>query len=151
DLKKAVDYIRTHLAGKMPVADLIAYCGVPERTLRKHFRAFMAASPLEFWRHLRLAAARECFLEGSNGTSVTEVATRFGFDHFDRFAQHYRDRFAETPTATLQRSRFGKQDRRQRRSEGRSVPTPKSSRDRPSIAVLPFQNSGASNACKAIG
>jgi TolB-like protein/AraC-like DNA-binding protein/Flp pilus assembly protein TadD len=151
DLKKAVDYIRTHLAGKMSVADLIACCDVPERTLRKHFRAFMATSPLEFWRHLRLAAARECFLEGSTSTSVTEVAIRFGFDHFGRFAQHYRDRFAETPTATLQRSRSGKRDTNQRRSEGRNVPKPKNSRDRPSIAVLPLQSSGASNDCKAIG
>jgi len=152
DLKKAVDYIRAHLTRKMSVADLIAYCEVPERTLRKHFRAFMATSPLEFWRHLRLAAARECFLEGSNGTSVTEVATRFGFDHFGRFAQHYRDKYAETPSVTLQRSRLGRQHASKRRSDSRGVSaTPRNSRDRPSIAVLPLQTSGDNRDCKAIG
>ena len=87
DLKKAVDYIRDHPNGKMSIADLVAHCGVSERTLRKHFRTFMAVSPLNYWRHLRLAAARSYLLEGSNTTSVTEVATRFGFTHISRFAQ----------------------------------------------------------------
>src|SRR4051812_26735968 len=81
DLKKAIDYIHTHLTG-MPIADLVAHCGVPERTLRKHFRTFMAVSPLKFWRQLRLAAVRACLLEGSHNTSITEVAIRFGFSHF---------------------------------------------------------------------
>jgi AraC-like DNA-binding protein len=32
---------------------------------------------------------------------VTEVAMRWGFFHQSRFAQQYRDRFGELPSATL--------------------------------------------------
>src|SRR5690242_17693304 len=69
DLKKAIGYIRDHLSDEMSIADLVAHCGVPERTLRKHFRTFIAASPLNYWRKLRLAAARSCLLESSNNAS----------------------------------------------------------------------------------
>ena len=113
-LKRAIDYIRGHVNGKMSIADLVAHCGVPERTLRKHFRAFIAVSPLTFWRQLRLAAARACLLEGSNDTSITEVAARFGFGHFGRFAQDYRRHFGETPSETLRRSRLERHEREDR-------------------------------------
>jgi adenylate cyclase len=143
--------------GKMSIADLVAHSGVPERTLRKHFRTFMAVSPLKCWRQLRLAAARACLLEGSNDTSITEVAIRFGFGHFGRFAQDYRRHFGETPSVTLQRSRIGNHERRNRPLNGSpnnagGVPVgPSGSRDRPSIAVLPLQNSATDPDCRAFG
>jgi TolB-like protein/AraC-like DNA-binding protein len=157
DLKKAIDYIRDHLSGKMSIADLVAHCGVPERTLRKHFRAFMTVSPLKAWRQLRLAAARACLLEGSNGTSITEVAMRFGFSHFGRFAQDYRQHFGETPSLTLQRNRIGRHERKDRprnnapHDTGGVPVAPRGPRDRPSIAVLPPQNSATDPDCRAFG
>jgi TolB-like protein/AraC-like DNA-binding protein len=157
DLKKAIDYIRDHLSGKMSVADLVAHCGVPERTLRKHFRTFMAASPLKYWRQLRLAGVRACLLEGSDNASITEVAIRFGFSHFGRFAQDYRHHFGETPSVTLQRSRIGGHDHRSRsrndapQDTGSVSVLPNGSRDRPSIAVLPLQNSATDPDCRMFG
>ena len=157
DLKRAIDYIRGHVNGKMSIADLVAHCGVPERTLRKHFRAFMAVSPLKCWRQLRLAAARACLLEGSNDTSITEVAVRFGFGHFGRFAQDYRQHFGETPSVTLRRSRIDRREREKPTSKRCSYNTggvpvaPSGSRDRPSIAVLPLQNSATDPDCRAFG
>ena len=111
DLKKAVDLIRGDLGRKISVAELVAHCGVPERTLRKHFHTFMGVSPLEFWRRLRLAAVREELLKGADGSSVTDAAARFGFTHFGRFSQQYRRCFGETPSATLRRSRLAEADR----------------------------------------
>jgi AraC-like DNA-binding protein len=157
DLKKAIDYIRDHLSGKMSVADLVAHCGVPERTLRKHFRAFMAASPLKHWRQLRLAGVRACLLEGSDNASITEVAIRFGFSHFGRFAQDYRYQFGETPSVTLQRNRIGGHDHRSRRRNDAPYDTggvsvvPNGSRDKPSIAVFPLQNSATDPDCRTFG
>jgi TolB-like protein len=155
DLKRAIDYIRGHLHGKMTIADLVAHCGVPERTLRKHFRKFMAVSPLKCWRQLRLAAARACLLEGSNDASITEVAMRFDFGHFGRFAQDYRRHFGETPSVTLQRSRVDDDERRHRprndapHNTGGIPIAPSGMRDRPSIALLPLQNSATDPDCRA--
>jgi AraC-like DNA-binding protein len=138
----------------MSIADLVR-TGVPERTLRKHFRRFMAVSPLQCWGQLRLAAARACLLEGSDDTSVTEVAMRFDFSHFGRFAQEYRRHFGEAPSVTLQRSRIDRLERRNRPRD--DAPTgdvrvaPRGSRDRPSIAVLPLQISAANPDCRAFG
>ena len=152
DLGKAIDYIRSHLDRKMSIADLVAHCGVSERTLRKHFRRFMAVSPLKYWRQARLAAARSFLLKGSSATSVTEVATRFGFGHFSRFAQDYRGHFGEAPSSTLQRSRVGRDERAspsRRRNAGAVAQS--SSRDRPSVAVLPLENSSSHADCRAFG
>src|SRR5262249_48384069 len=102
DLKKAIDFIRRDVGRRISVPDLAAHCGVPERTLRKHFHTFMGVSPREFWRRCRLAAVREDLLKGTDGSSVTDAAAQFGFTHFGRFSQQYRRCFGETPSATLQ-------------------------------------------------
>jgi len=119
DLKKAVDHIRADLGRKISVAELVAHCGVPERTLRKHFHTFMGVSPLEFWRRLRLAAVREDLLKGANASSVTDAAARFGFTHFGRFSQQYSRCFGETPSATLQRSRLARNRPKRAYPQGR--------------------------------
>ena len=153
-LKRAIDYIRGHVNRNMSIADLVAHCDVPERTLRKHFRAFIAVSPLTFWRQLRLAAARAYLQEGSNDTSITEAAAQFGFGHFGRFAQDYRRHFGEPPSETLRRSRLERREQENPTSKPcpSSIPVaPSSSRDRPSIAVLPLQNSATDPDCRAFG
>src|SRR6185312_10048590 len=107
-----------------------------------------------YWRQLRMAAARSFLLEDTNTTSVTDVATRFGFTHFSRFAQDYRRHFGETPSRTLQRSRISRLERagRHRISGAGGVPVaPKVPRDRPIIAVLPLENSAAHPDCRAFG
>jgi TolB-like protein/Flp pilus assembly protein TadD len=154
-LKRAIDCLRRHLTGKISIPDLVAHCGVPERTLRKHFRIFLAVSPLKYWRQLRLAAVRACLLEGSDSISIAEVATRFGFSHLGRFARDYGRQFGETPSVTLQRSRFGRySSARQAGSAadpGASSAGLSTSRDRPSLAVLPLQISATDPACRALG
>ena len=87
DVKRAIDYMRRNMGRKIAVPDLAAVCDVAERTLREHFRQFFGLSPLAFFRRLRLAAVRESLLDGANCTTITEVATRYGFSHFGRFSQ----------------------------------------------------------------
>jgi len=45
DVKEAVQFLREGVGRKVTMAELVAHCGVAERTLQKHFRAFMAVSP----------------------------------------------------------------------------------------------------------
>jgi adenylate cyclase len=125
--------------------NLVEHCGVAERTLNAHFRTFLGLSPISYLRRLRLAAAREALLAGEPGVSVTEVARQFGFNHFGRFAGQYRRCFGESPSATLRHgrtTRVPEQTMASARptvcgSAGRELRPPPSSRDKPSIAVLP--------------
>ena len=77
----------------------------------------MGMSPLDYWRTPPPAEAREELLRCGDGTSVTDVATRFGFSHFGRFSQQYRHRFGETPSSTLRRARLARPCGDQRRAD----------------------------------
>jgi adenylate cyclase len=140
----------------MSVADLATHCGLPGRTLRKQFREFMGASPLEFWRRARLAAVRDELLKGANDISVMDTAARFGFNHFGRFSQQYRSYFDEAPSATLFRSRLAERQRigetREVAMDGdRAVVDTSRSRERPSVAILPCQVSATDPNCRSFG
>ena len=95
---------RASLEGSVRVSDLCQAIGVTSRTLERAVNAVHATTPLEFLRALRLAQARQTLSTCGSATTVTEVATRFGFRELGRFAGEYRDRFGESPSETLRRS-----------------------------------------------
>ena len=142
-VKKAVEHMRASLGPKMTMGELVQVCGVPERTLYKHFRAFIGLSPLAYWRRLRLSAARECLLSGADGESISEVAIRHGFEHFGRFSTQYRRCFGEPPSSTLRRVRTAALCSVSERAIGSDQArvlrrAPGFSRERPSVVVVPF-------------
>lgn len=104
-LKRAIDYMHRHLGRKITTADLVMVSGIAERTLGKHFHAFIGLPPLRYLRQLRLAAVRESLLRSGTDASVTEVATRYGFTHLGRFSAQYRRSFGKSPSATLRQGR----------------------------------------------
>ncbi len=151
DVRRAVLLLRQSLRSPCTTATLAARCGVAERTLSEHFRAFLGLSPSKYLRRLRLTAAREALLTGTPDISVTKVAGRYLFNHQGRFAQAYRRHFGELPSTTLRRAQSGR--RRDAVSEATDAPanepsassndrgfalrpTGLGSRTRPSIAVL---------------
>jgi TolB-like protein/AraC-like DNA-binding protein/tetratricopeptide (TPR) repeat protein len=145
DVKKAVGHMRVSLRLPMTMGALVKVCGVPERTLHKHFRVFLGVSPLAFWRRLRLAAVREQLLAAADGESVSKVAMRHGFEHFGRFSAQYRRCFGESPSCTLRRARITAV--RAAGESGSAVGSDQrrvlrlatvAARERPSVVVLPF-------------
>ncbi|WP_279323232.1 helix-turn-helix domain-containing protein [Roseomonas fluvialis] len=122
------------------MTDLARFCDVPERTLHRHFVAFVGHPPLAHFRGMRLAAAREALLAPRPDTSTTDIATRFGFAHLGRFAAEYRRRFGEAPSATLARGRGITADART--VDHLAVPHLSRRRDAPVIAVHSFQTEG---------
>ena len=104
--RSALGYVEDHLADdKLPtITDLCREFGVSERTLQYGFRSYVNMSPQAYLRLCRLNRVRAALSQpAACETTVTEVATRFGFFHMGKFAQSYRLHFGETPSKTLAR------------------------------------------------
>lgn len=88
------------------VPELCNMIKVPERTLRHCCQERLGVSPKHYLMLRRMHLARRALgAADPEATTVTEVATRFGFWHFGRFAGGYRMIFGESPSATLHRVR----------------------------------------------
>jgi transcriptional regulator GlxA family with amidase domain len=59
---------------------------------------------MEFLKRSRLRRTREQLLAASAGTTVREVALRWGFSHLGRFSADYQQTFGESPSQTLRRA-----------------------------------------------
>lgn len=103
-VRRAEDFIEAHAHEPIGIDDISRVAGVSVRTLHKGFRDFRDTSPMEFLRSVRMERAHRDLLEAGPGICVTEIATRWGFFQFGRFAGRYRDRYGEPPSATLRRS-----------------------------------------------
>jgi AraC family ethanolamine operon transcriptional activator len=96
---------RANLETTTSLATLCRAAGVTPRTLARAFRAVHGTTPVHYLHALRLSEARQTLLaKGAHCSSVTEVATRFGFRELGRFAGEYREQFGESPSETLRRS-----------------------------------------------
>jgi adenylate cyclase len=136
----------------MSMAALVAHCGRPERTLRRHFQIFMGHSPLEFWRRARLAAVRDALLTGGAADAVTEIAARHGFTHFGRFSQQYREAYGELPSATLSRQRLVvREGANATEADVGCAVVPHRLGEQPSVAILPCEISVTSPECRYFG
>lgn len=78
---------------------------VSVRSLQEGFRRSLDTTPVAYLRRVRLEKARDELTAAEPGTtSVTEVATRWGFVHLGRFSSTYARAFGERPSETLRRS-----------------------------------------------
>ena len=84
------------------IPELCKSIGVSERTLRVCCQEQLGLGPKRYLLFRRLHLARRA-LRGAlqDTTTVTEIATRYGFWHFGRFAGAYQSLFGEPPSSTL--------------------------------------------------
>jgi AraC-like DNA-binding protein len=81
--------------------EICAAIGVPERTLRLCCQEQLAMSPKQYLTRRRMHLVRRALLAAVAETTVTEIATLFGFWHLGRFSAGYQAIFDELPSATL--------------------------------------------------
>ena len=103
-VRKAENYLRTHLREEVTIESLARITGVSTRSLFYGFRRWRDTTPMAYLKRLRLDVAREALRSAARtGASVTEVAMAVGFYHLSRFSSEYKARFGETPSVTLKR------------------------------------------------
>ena len=107
-VRQAEAFLSAHIGRPAPIARLSAAIGVGPRTLHRAFHEVRGMSPLRYVVRYRLALVRRALSRPETGrTTVTAVATDYGFLELGRFAGNYKAVFGETPSATLRGARGG--------------------------------------------
>jgi transcriptional regulator GlxA family with amidase domain len=102
-VSEAVDLMRARPDHTWTAAELAAASSTSVRSLQENFRRSLGTTPMRYLRDFRLEQVHKELLAAPENVTVTEVAARWGFVHFGRFAAAYRQRFAERPSDTIKR------------------------------------------------
>lgn len=97
------DYIQANWRRPIGAEEIAEACGVSVRSVFARFKRHRGVSPLTYLREVRLEHARRMLLQAEAGASVINIALACGFASLGHFAQRYRERFGELPSATLAR------------------------------------------------
>lgn len=105
-IRRSIAEMRAHLQEPIAIPEIAQAAGVSVRGLQMAFLRQLGVSPLLHLRQLRLEAARSALVdEASTGTTIADIARRFGYANSGRFSTHYRNEYGEAPSGTLQRIR----------------------------------------------
>lgn len=96
--------IDEHLNQPLYLPELCREIGASERTLRACCHEHLGMGPKRYLLLRRMHLVRRALREGvPGGTTVTEIATRYGFWQFGRLAVEYKALFGENPSTMLAR------------------------------------------------
>jgi len=101
-VRQAEELMLARIDHPLALIDVAEAVGVSARALQYAFRRFRNTTPMAFLRQARLERAHRDLQNARPGDTVTDIATRWGFTHFGRFAEAYRARYGSTPRQTLQ-------------------------------------------------
>ncbi len=94
-------FIEANWSRPIDLDELAAVANVGVRTVFREFARAGRGSPAQFAKRVRLQHAAELLRSPAEGTTVTSVALRCGFQNIGRFAAHYYRFHGELPSETL--------------------------------------------------
>jgi len=103
-VRRAREYIRSHLPEIRSVAEIARSVGTSTRTLQSGFRQAYGKTPAEYIRAARVQALHDLLLSAGPSQSVTGLMENLGIVNFGRYAAYYRQFIGETPSMTLRRA-----------------------------------------------
>lgn len=97
--------LAANVGRQLPMPTICKSLGVAERTLRMCCRECLGTSPSRYIQLRRLNLVRDALRQAGPATAkVSDIAARYGYSEFGRFAASYRAIFGETPSTTLRDS-----------------------------------------------
>jgi AraC-like DNA-binding protein len=101
-LRRAIAFIEEHADSDIGLSDIAHATYVTPRAIQLMFRRHRNCTPMEYLRRVRLHHAHHDLLRANRAqTTVTQVASRWGFAHTGRFAVYYRQVYGQSPHTTL--------------------------------------------------
>ncbi|MGF9663329.1 AraC family transcriptional regulator [Arthrobacter crystallopoietes] len=106
-LREARGFVEQRYAEPLTVERIAAAVRISPRQLQAVFTEHLGSPPSQLLRNIRLDRARELLSDrgAAEQTTVATAATRVGFTHLGRFSAYYTQRFGESPSATLAKTR----------------------------------------------
>ena len=105
-MRRLEEALRANAEGPLYMDDLCTMIGVSHRTLIDCCQEHLGMSPKRYLLLRRMHLAWRALREGHpESTTVTEIATNYGFWELGRFSVAYRSLFGESPSTTLRRPR----------------------------------------------
>lgn len=103
-LRRAAEFIEANAGREITPKEVADAAGVTIRAVQLAFRRHLDTTPTAYLRAVRLQYVHDELVAGdSDRTTVSEIAGRWGFANFGRFAAQYRTQFGELPGLTLRR------------------------------------------------
>jgi AraC-like DNA-binding protein len=103
-MRRFEEYLDGNQDRPLHLAEVCAAIGVAERTLHIHCVDNLRMPPHRYLLLRRMNLARRALAQADpKATTVTQIATEFGFWELGRFAVTYRQLFGEVPSVTLHR------------------------------------------------
>lgn len=97
-VRQLCEFMRGHLSVSLTLSDLERFTGMSARTIQYAFKHVHGCTPMAWLREQRLVAAHDLLLT-KPAMNVSQVALACGFPSASLFAQSYRKKFGNTPTA----------------------------------------------------
>jgi methylphosphotriester-DNA--protein-cysteine methyltransferase len=105
-MRRFHEAVEQHPEDAVYIPELCVAIAVPQRTLHMCCVESLGISPKRYLLLRRMNLARKTLrIADPAATTVTQIATQFGFWNFGRFSVEYRSLFSEMPSATLRTHR----------------------------------------------
>ncbi len=103
-LDRVENYIKENLSDDLTLDQLVTVSETSASSLLRIFRLHRNTTPMRYVKQLRVEADHRALLVADPASvTVSDLATRYGFFQFGRFAADYKQVFGELPSETLNR------------------------------------------------
>jgi transcriptional regulator GlxA family with amidase domain len=108
-MHRAVTFIETNADCDITAVDIARAAHVTVRAVQLAFRRHLDTTPMAYLRLVRLEHAHKelSAARAGDGTTISEVAARWGYPNLSRFTMQYRKAYGNPPSHTLRNGRNG--------------------------------------------